>query len=89
MMDTRERYGIGPRIRIGDMTISAMTRQAINCLNGYAGAGVIGEKRPVAIIIVTAAGSDILDIDGKDFPQKKAVRLCPEIADLLDPGREA
>ena len=67
------------------MTISAMTRQAIRGFDGHAGCGIIGEKRPVAIIIKTATGSDILDIEGNDVPLKKAIRLCPEIADLLDP----
>ena len=67
------------------MTISAMTRQAIRGFDGHAGCGIIGEKRPVAIIIMTATGASILDIDGKDVPPEEAVRLCPEIADLLDP----
>ncbi len=71
------------------MTISAMTRQAIHGFNGRSGAGIFGEKRPVAIIIKMATGSNILDIDGKDYPLEKAIRLCPEIVDLLDPGREA
>ena len=86
-MDTRVRYCIGPRIRIGDMAISAMTRQAIRCFSRWPGAGVMGEKRTVAIIVETPAGSNILDIDGNDYPLRKAVRLCPEITDLLDPGR--
>ncbi len=84
-MGSSGRYSVQPWMQFGDFRISAIARQRILYTHGRTGAGIIGEKQPVAIIIVTATGSEILDLDGSKFPAEKAIQLCPEIAEFLDP----